>query len=302
MQINQTTLQNLYKGFRTIFLEAYHGATDGIIWPSIAMRTESSAESEEYDWLGAVPGLRELVGEVQIRNLKAHKVIISNKEYESTVGVKRAKIERDTYGTYNPLMQAMGIAAKQHPDELVAGLLAGGFTAPSYTGKNFFDVNHEPIAGGTKFSNKGTKKLSQTNFRTAKANLLGRLNGEGRAMKLGRKLLLIVSPTYEGTAREITEAEKIGNNTNIDRGTATTVVYPELMALNEHAWFLVETGYPVRPLIVQIEKEANLASVTNPDDSHVVLHQEFIYQAYARHGAGYGLPELAYGSTGADAA
>lgn len=300
MQINQATLAALFKGYRTQYLEAYQAGQP--FWPRFAMRSPSSAAEEIYHWLGAVPGMRKLVDEIQIRNLSAHRYTIVNDEFESTAAVKEADIERDTFGVYNPLFAAMGMAAAQHPDELLGALMVAGFATECYTGKNFFDSNHEPKKGGTKFSNAGTKKLSAANYRIARANIKSRLNAEGRPMNLGRDLVLVVSPTYESTGREILQAEKIGNNTNVDRGTAKLEVWPQLSAAGEHYWFLIETGYPVKPFIHQVEKEPTLASLTNMESDHVFKKHEYLYQAYGRYNAGYGLPELAYGSTGADAA
>lgn len=301
MQINQANLAALYKGYRTQFLEAYQGAKP--IWPGLAMKTTSTAAEEIYHWLGAVPGMRKLIDEIQIRNLAAHKYTITNDEFESTIAVKQADIERDTYGIYNPLMQSLGLAAAQHPDELVAALLAEGFDNECYTGKNFFDTDHEPQKGKTKFSNVGTKKLSAANFQTARANIKGRLNAQGRAMNLGVDLLLIVSPKYEATARQIVVADRDPSGaTNVNAGTARLLVWSQLAALNEDAWFLIETGYPVKPFIFQEEKAATLESLTSPDSDHVFKKHEFLYQAYGRYNAGYGLPELAYGSDGSQAA
>ncbi len=302
MQINQANLAALFKGYRTLFLEAMHGATPE--WVKLAMETSSTAGEELYHWLGSVPGMKKLVGEIVIENLSAAKYSITNEEFESTVGVKQADIERDTYGVYNPLMSAMGLAAAEHPDELVADLLIDGFTNLDYTGTAFFAANKPHIIGETKnkFSNKGTKKLSATNYEAARANIKGRLNSQGRPMNLGRKLLLIVSPSYEATARQILIADRSANGAdNINKGTADLLVWPRLAA-SEHAWFLLDVGYPVRPLIVQIEKRPTIASLTNMESDHVFKHHEFLYQGYGRYNAGYGLSQLAYGSTGADAA
>jgi phage major head subunit gpT-like protein len=63
-------------------------------------------------------------------------------------------------------------------------------------------------------------------------------------------------------------------------------------------WFLFDAGYPVKPFIFQVEKETALVALNQPGDDHVFKHHEFLYQAYGRYNAGYGLPELAYGSDG----
>jgi phage major head subunit gpT-like protein len=300
MQINATNLAALFKGYRTAFLAEYHGATP--MWQKVAMKTASSSEQEIYHWLGSFPGMRKLVDEIQIQNLSAHKFAITNDEFESTIAIPQATIERDTYGIYTPNFTAMGRAAGYHPDELVSALLLDGFTELCYTGSAFFADAHEPVSGGTTFDNKTTKKLSRANFRTARANIKSRLNSKGKPMGLGIKLQLIVSPTNESLAREILVAERVdAGNSNVDFNTAELVVWPAL-ATSEYAWFLVETGLPLKPLIFQEEKPVGMTALTSATDEHVFKKHEFLYQAYGRYGAGYGLPELAYGSTGADAA
>lgn len=304
MQLNKTNLQNLYKGFRTIFMAAYQAAPQGDVVDGLAMRVPTMNASEVLHWLGAIPGMQKLIDEIQIKNLVAHKYTIDVNEWESTIAVKQADVERDRTGIYTPLFGSMGDVARQHDGEQLALQLVNGFTTLCYTGKNFFDTDHEPVKKGTKFSNKGTKKFSQTNFRTARTNIRGRLNSAGRSMNLGRDLVLIVSPTYESEAREVLEAERGTNGkTNVDKGTSRLLVWNELSAAgNEHAWFLSDFAQTIKPLIVLDEKPVNILALDDLEADHVFKNHEFLYQGYKRCGYGYGLPELIYGSTGADAA
>lgn len=301
MIISTQNLRTLNKGFRTIFMTAYQGGAPMIA--RFAMRTTSSSAEEFYGWLGAVPGMRKLIDEVQIRNIVDHNFAIKNEEFESTIAVKRAEIERDRYGIYDPLFLAMGTAARQHPDELLADLMIAGFTELCYTDKPFFALNHAPKGDKKiKFSNKTTKKLSVANYEAARANIKSRLNAEGRPMNLGTGLVLVVSPKNEALGRQILIAEKVaGGDSNVNQGTAKLEVWPQLAA-NEDAWFLLEEGQPVKPFIHQVEVETEFASLDNPEDTHVFLKKQFLHQAYGRGNVGLGLPELAYGSTGEDAA
>lgn len=311
MQINQGNLAALFRGYRYLYMEAYQGAKP--FWDQIAMRTPSAAAEEVYHWLGAVPGMRKLVGEIVLQNLSANKYVIGNDEYEDTISVKQADIERDAFGIYNPLMAALGIAAKNHPDVLTAALLNGGFTTVDYTGKNFFDADkvQDGDPKGIKFSNKGTGVLNAVNFAAARAQIKGVKNAKGRPMGLGTKLLLIVPPALEATGRQILQGDfiqaavmnKAGTEvvgaaavSNVNKGTAELVVWSQLTS--DTQWFLLEVGMPVKPLIVQFEKEPQFISLTSPESDHVFKHKEFLYQAYGRYNAGYGLPQLAWGSTG----
>lgn len=302
MVITSATLQAVNKNVRTTFWEAYHGGGPALV-DQFAMRAGSSSSENIYGWLGVIPGLVELIGEFAIANLLEHAYAIRNKEYGRIIGVKRTDIERDNLGTYTGLFQALGIAVKQHPDELLFSAMTGGFTQRCYTGNFFFGTDHEPKAGGTKFTNIGTKKFSATNFDTARQNLLSRLNYEGRPMNLGSKLVLVVSPTYDKTARDVVIADNLASGaTNTLKGTATLVTSPRLAGASEHNWFLFDLGQPVRPFINQVEVETEFTSQDQLTDDSVFNLSEFRHKAYRRGNVGYGMPELAYGSTGADAA
>ena len=146
MLVNAANVAEIFRNFRVIFMDAYHGATTPD-WEMLAMRVESNAAEESYDWLGAIPTMRKLVGEVQINNLAANQWRILNEEFENTIGVKRKDIERDRLGIYRPLLQLMGADARKFPDYMLAKLLCDGFTTKDYTGKNFFDANKEGTPG-----------------------------------------------------------------------------------------------------------------------------------------------------------
>lgn len=308
MILNSASLQAVNKNVKTTFWDAYHGGGDKPLIDSFAMRSGSTSAENVYGWLGAIPGLEELIGEFAITNLLEHAYAIANKEFGRIVAVKRTDIERDNLGVYSGLVRAIAIAARQHPDELLFAAMARAFTQRCYTGKYFFDADHEPKPGGTKFSNKGTKKLSATNFETARANIKSRLNYEGRPMNLGTDLVLVVSPTYESLARQILVADTVPNaagtasQSNVNKGTARLEVSSRLAGSSEHNWFLFDLGYPVKPFINQVEKELEFTSQDQLTDDSVFEKSEFRHKAYRRGNVGYGMPELAYGSTGADAA
>jgi phage major head subunit gpT-like protein len=313
MLVNAANVAELFRKFRVIFMEAYHGAGDQK-WQQLAMDVQSSAASESYDWLGAMPTMRKLVGEIQVRNLSANKWEIVNDEYENTIGIKRRDIERDSFGLYRPLIQTMAADARKVPDYLVANLLANGFTQKDYTGKNFFDANKEGTKGTDyPFTNKTTLKLSADNYAAGRRNLLERRAANGRLMDLGKDLVLVVAPKNEQLAKQILQNDfmmQVARNAagsenvaaaatdNVNKGTARLMMWTLLAQYNSDAWFIIEMGLPLKPFIVQTEVAPAVNGVTNINDSEVIKYQHFLYQAYARFGAGYGMPELVYGSDG----
>ncbi|MGD2079960.1 MAG: Mu-like prophage major head subunit gpT family protein [Nitrospirota bacterium] len=146
MIINQASLQAVYRGFQTIFNEAFANVRTS--YEKLAMVVPSSVREETYAWLGAFPKMREWVGERQIKNLTLQSYTVRNKDWEATIEVDRNDVEDDAIGVYRPIVAELGRAAAQHPDELVAGLLKDGFASTCYDGQYFFDTDH-PVGGGT---------------------------------------------------------------------------------------------------------------------------------------------------------
>ena len=144
MLINSSNLRTLYTGFSSLFREGVGAAPSK--WSTVAMKAMSNTSKEEYGWLGAVPGLREWVGERVIQNLSLQSYAITNRIFESTVSVKRTEIEDDNVGVLAPAFRMMGREAAIHPDKLVFGLLKSGFNTLCYDGQFFFDTDH-PVGG-----------------------------------------------------------------------------------------------------------------------------------------------------------
>jgi phage major head subunit gpT-like protein len=302
MIITSAALASANKGFKKL----YDGGLAAAGTPRIdtyAFRSPSMSADETYGWLGAMPGMRKLVGEVNIRNLVDHGFQVANEEFELTVAVKRKDMERDRLGIYNGFFGAMGTGARRHPDKLLAAALVAGFTTPCYTTKNFFDLNHEPQPGKTKFSNKATKKFSAANFVTGVQSLLSRKDAEGEPINDNPQLTLVVSPTYQETAEKTLIATQNDNGaSNVNKGKAKLDVWSRLAGANEHMWFLLDLGAVVKPFVHQVEVDTEFASLTDPNSEHAILQKEYIYQAYGRYNVAALVPELAYGSTGVDAA
>lgn len=140
MLVNAETVALAFKGFKTIYSEAFTAMEPD--WPKIAMEVPSGSASETYGWIGQFPGMREWLGPRVVKNLSATGFTIENKLFESTVAVKRTDIEDDKLGLFKPVFAEMGGNAKRHPEELIFNLLKGGFAANGFDGQYFFDTDH----------------------------------------------------------------------------------------------------------------------------------------------------------------
>ena len=143
MIINSQSLDLVEKGFKTVYTEAFLEADTN--WDKVAMTVPSSGRDETYGWMGQFPQFREWIGPRHVNGLEAHSFTIVNKDFESTVAVPRNHILDDRLGVFKPAFSQMGYLARQHPEELIMGLLANGFSTTCYDGQNYFDTDH-PVA------------------------------------------------------------------------------------------------------------------------------------------------------------
>lgn len=299
MIVNQQALRDVYQSFNTVFNKAFSEVE--VNYPKVAMEVPSETRSETYAWLGAAPSMREWIGDRQIANLSAYSYAIHNRDFELTVSVPRNDIEDDLIGVFKPMFQELAYSARRHPDELVFGLFPEAFTAKCFDGQPFISDQHKTGISGQKpvtQSNKGTYKLTPESYGAARTQMMSLLNEEGRPLYIVPNLL-VVAPQKEAVARTILMADEIHQKVNIYKGTAEILVVPELAA-NPEQWFLLCTKRPVKPFIFQNRRKPQLVAKTNPNDDNVFMNKEYIYGVDARYNAGYGLWQLAYGSTGAE--
>ena len=299
MLVNAVNIKGMFVNLLTLFNKAFDGAPT--VWNKIAMHVISTGSANDYGWLSEFPKMREWIGEKYMKSLEAFGYTIKNKDFEATIMVKRPHIEDDNLGIYAPMASAAGESARQWPDELVIPLVSSGFTTQCHDGQYFFDTDH-PI-GDTVFSNKGTKQLkagtlaeAQASYGVAKLAIKTFKDAEGRPLGLVPDVLL-VPPALEDTAKLLMTTEKFDNDQpNPYRNEAEIIVDARLT--DPAAWFLLVTKRPIKPFIFQERKKPMFVSQTNMDSDDVFNKAEYKFGVESRGNAGYGLPQLAYGSNG----
>lgn len=293
MIINQANMNEIYVGFSTVFNKAFDEAKP--FYEKIATTIESKTKSEKYTWLGQMPRMIEWIGERTVKNLALHDYEIKNKSWELTISLDRNDVEDDSIGIYANLIQAMGESAKTHPDEIIFSLIKNGFINKCYDGKPFFSSVHQEEKSIIQ-NNMGIYKLNIDTYADARASMISIKDESGNPFKVTPNLL-VVPPQLEGIARQILLADKVEGTTNMFKNSAELLVVPELSD-NPTKWFLFDTSKPIRPLIFQQRKKTEFVSKDDIKDDNVFNKKEFLYGADSRDNAGYGLWQLAYGSTG----
>lgn len=292
MIVNQQSLNGISTGFKTIFNQAFSEAKT--LYEQIATKVPSETGEESYKWLGALPKMKEWVGDRQIQNLTAHDYTIKNKDFEVTIGVKKNDIADDKIGIYAPMVQTIAQSAAGFPDELTFELLKGGFVNTCFDGKSFFSSEHK--IGKKSASNKRTTQLGVDNYAEARSAMMSFTDDSGKSLRLVPNIL-VVPPALESMARKILFADQIDGTTNTYKDTAQLLVVPELSG-NDTAWYLLCTTLPIKPLIYQERQAPKFTALDQDTDANVFKRKEFLYGVDARGNAGYGFWQMAVGSDG----
>ncbi|HSX60262.1 MAG TPA: Mu-like prophage major head subunit gpT family protein, partial [Tahibacter sp.] len=70
MIINRQNLSTLYVAFNTAFMGGFGQAAS--LYEGIATVVPSSTGTEEYGWLGQLPGMREWIGDRVVNGIQTH--------------------------------------------------------------------------------------------------------------------------------------------------------------------------------------------------------------------------------------
>lgn len=138
--INAAVLQNLRTMVRSEFQNTL-GKKEPL-YLKVATVVPSNTKSNTYGWLGSMPTMREWIGARVVNSIKEHGYSVTNRTFETTIGILRDDVEDDIVGTYKPMVQDLAQKGEEFPDDLVFELLAAGFGSLCYDGQNFFDTDH----------------------------------------------------------------------------------------------------------------------------------------------------------------
>lgn len=312
-----TVLAGINSSFQTKFNKSL--ATVPGFYKKLCMECPSTAGENIYAWLASLPQISKKTAEIVRARLQLLGYRLTNEEFAGIIEVPRSAIEDDQYGVFGPTASMWGQRAGQVPDLELTDLLVNAFSSTKgkdYMGSAFFAASKKAHAKATAFANLSAKKLSSTNFEAAYASLRERNDAAGVplfTMQDSSQVYLVVCSDDEATADSIVKLATLsGGGMNPNYNKAQVLVLPGLQTkaqastiINDadaRPWFLLDCGQEIKPLIYQPRVAFELTPNFSLTSDAVFNQDVFSWKARGRLAMGYGLPELAYGSTGADAA
>lgn len=298
MVINAANLLGLQTSYEALYMRGLRSYTP--FWGKLAAHSTKKVKELVLTWLGSLPTMQPFNGELKVDDLIASNWRIRTEKFAAAVSVPAEDIELDTYGLFDDQFAGMGERANMHPDRLLTNLLTGGFSTKDYTGKNFFDADKKHIKGrDAVFTNKSTKKLTQASFEEGLANLNMITDDRGEPFAPNGQVILVTGGLLDAKARSILKATTVEQGgTNISMGMAEHLKVEQLGTST--AWFLFKIGGVFRPFIFHEEKKTAFSAMIDPNSPAMFNFEKAIYKAHGRYTMAYGLPQLAWGSTGVD--
>ena len=286
----------LLPGLKTAFFETF-GITPSQ-WDTIATVINSDKDTENYAWLGALPGMREWTDERQPGDMTPYTYQIKNKKFESTIAVDRTAIEDDLYGQIALRIRQMAQSAKQDLDRIVFGLLGGGFVNLCYDSAPFFGTHTQ---GGFPQNNKSTDALSVAGLQNAITAMMRFLDDKGRPAGTV-PTMLVVPPELTWEAWSLLNSSFFPDpvtsaNQNLSanplKGMLSLVTTPFLS--NTADWYLLDTKRVLKAIVLQMRTDFEFSALEGNTETGF-LRDQYLYGVRARYNAGYGDWRAAFGA------
>jgi len=264
-------------------------------YPSVCYDASSVRTSEKYGWIGAMPGMREWLGERQFSELRAANFVLENKHWENSLLIKKTDLADDNLGQYGPVLEQLGIEAAHHPDELWFSVLEQGESTACFDGQFFFDTDHVWGNSGTQSNDITSTVVStsaptvaeiKTAIRKMIRTMLAFKNDQGKLYNrptVGRlnDLTLLVPLALRDLVYDALESELISNSSNVVVDRPNIVSSPYLTS--DVKLYLFKTGEAVKPFVFQ-RREALTRMMKGIDDLET---KDVKFMTEARYNVGY---------------
>ncbi len=295
MDISRKNMDFLFKSFNMNFASGIERVPDS--WQKFCGTIQSGTAANVYPFLEQFGGMREWIGERQLKNVSTRKIEVVNRDFEDTVIIPRNDIEDDQYGIYSTLIAQMGYnAGKIWQDLAVEALMSN----PSWIDDTAF-FSSGRVYGDSPIANNSTAVLSAESYAAARRSMMEYRGHNGRNLGIVPDLL-IVGPKNEAAAFAILKdrlqlrelSAGVGATDNPWNGSAELLVLPELSGDAEDLWFLAAANGILKPLFVQQRKQPSLVCLDGENDENVFCRKEYVYGADARGEAFLAFPHLIF--------
>lgn len=282
----------LLKGLQTQFAQTLANKQESVIKPFTDM-VKSSSDKETYFLFDVLPGVREWVDEINLKDFNDFKYEIANKDWQNGTRVDRNTLSDSKVSLGSNLEMWVRMLSEEWtylPDDIINDLLVANGAA--FDGTAFFSNTRPNIQGTVAIDNllTGTgTTLAQVNadLTSARTALRGFKDGNGKPFNRNLDLTIYAPAQLETTFKTLQNSELVdvggGALTNIQKGTFNLVIN-DVQATTNNDWYAFNTGASFKPFIWQDRETPKFK--TKDDDFKKYID----YAVTGRANAGYGNP------------
>lgn len=290
-------LAGLMTGFRAIFQEALDEAfAEFQLFNEIATIFRSTSDKESYGWMGANPAMREWTDQRVYKALAAYDYTLTNKHYEGTIEVDKDTYEDDKYGLIAPRIRGLARRAIRHMNERVISAMDDNGNA--YDGDAMFYATRE-IGGSGIIDNlvngaySGGASEIRAGLAAAFAAMALYADENGVAMGLIPDTIVCAPSMLIPIQNALLPG--VAGTTRPEAGifSPSRVFASPWINADVLDWYVLCTRAEVKPMILQLRKDAEFVSLDSPTSDHVFKNKTFLYGVDDRFIVGYGDPRTA---------
>lgn len=262
MALNTASAIATLRGLTRSFDTGVEAATP--FYPNLCTLVPSMGADEQYGFLGAMPGVREWLGDRDFHTLRAADYTLKNKKWENSVRIEKDHIDDDRMGMYGMVLEQLGAEAMHHPDELLYDILVGGETSLCFDGQNFFDTDHLWGDSGSQSNDLTYDATDHTDvteaefraaYHAAREAMLNFKNDQGKlfirpTIRPLQNLMLVVPTELEEVANQAINKQLVASGeTNIvlDKPMIVTSAY----LTSAVKFYLFNLGQVLKPFVFQ---------------------------------------------------
>ncbi len=258
---------------------------------------DENFQTVEAPILAQIGGMREWIGDRQIKNLSEKTLTIIEKAFEETFGIKVRDLETGVWKQRSSIIAALAKGGIQLWDTLFIEAICNPGKW-SGDGANFYATDRRYGTNGGLINNTTSSALSMTTFGAAYTAMQLYTGDNGKSLKV-LPTHIIVGPANEDVAKQIMESEKIRDADNVEvnnphRGKVKIVKSLDLVGAYANYWFLAAAGGAIKPVAMQKSKKAELVILDGPNDEMVFSSGQALFGTSAYGNAAAALPHLLY--------
>lgn len=257
-----------------------------------ALNAPSDGYDEKYGWIGAMPGVQEWLGALNVKEFTDYDYAIKNKDWATGVPINQNDLDDDRIGVLKMIPEMLVRRILVHPEKLLISLLTGGTTGLAYDGVAFFSDASGARTIDNLLAGSGTTLAQlETDLNAALTAMAKFTDDQGEVLNI--KGNMIVCPVaLENKFRRLVQSgddptASVAGVFNPYAGRFTVVADARLDATDVNDWYLLATDEVMKPLVLQMRQEAEPMMEKTPNT------KTWQFSANYRGNVGYGLPHLA---------